>query len=147
MRPQAHAARAPPDGAQKQKEPGHLAGLFSVQCCRRSELPAQAAPDDIDPLRNAPETDVRFVEVVMQVFGPQEHMFDELIFKPRSRDPTELAGTGRDTSRVSKLRMTPTGACGAIGEQTREEDVADPRARRGQFVSLPREPKERALDV
>src|SRR5260370_38291255 len=50
------------------------------------------------------------------------------------------------------MEMPPTGARGAVGEQVWEEDVAEPRTRRGQLIDLffdayAAERRHRLLDV
>src|SRR5882757_11549056 len=130
------------------KEPGTSAGLLLFNDCLRSELVAQAAPDDIDRLLDVVESvERRLTEVVVQIFGSQEHMVDKLVFKPRARHPTELIDGDRGAGRIGKACMAPTRARSAVGEQVREEDVAEPRTHGGQLVGLFFDAKDRLLDV
>ena len=87
----------------KYKEPGTSAELFYVQCCPRLEFVAQATTDCIDRLPDIVETgERRRTEVVMQVFGPQEHVIHQLVFKPCACHPTELADAVREADRTGE---------------------------------------------
>src|SRR5258707_7466524 len=104
------------------KSPAHWPGpLF--QSCPCSELPAQAAADDID---SGFGVKIILREVVVQILSPQEHVVHKLVLKPGTGGPTKFVGVGRVTECIAYMDMTPTGARGAVGEQVREEDVADP---------------------
>src|SRR5260370_2453679 len=115
--------RSRPMGRKTNKEPGTLAGLFSVQRCPRSELPAQAAPDDID---RGFGVELIPREVIVQILCAQEHMVHKLVLKPGACRPTKFVGVGRVAERIAYMQMTPTGARGAIGDPTRAPDIADP---------------------
>ena len=67
-----------------------------------SELVAKAGPDDIDCLLDVVDrSERRLGEIVVQIFGPQEHVFDKLVLKPCARDRTELVGGAHRKNRAS----------------------------------------------
>src|SRR5579883_1732944 len=116
----------------------------------RSELPAQAAPDDVDIFLEVVADDVRRLRLgktIMQIFRPQEHVVDKLVFKPGARNPAELIDFVAQKTRRRYLCMPPTGASGAIGEQVRDEEIAEPGARGGELVGLLFNAEDRLVDV